>query len=672
MSLSMVGSVKPGLLSPFLLALSHCVGSGSSPQVADRVPDNASAPPLAVVEGANLRSAGSLAMTLVVSETEVVLLRGDSLSLAEDAIVLRADPREADDHLVPELKEGIEKLIGELDEVTQPSPPTALVAVAPTVEMALLVDVLFTAGQAGVSAYAFAVSTSQGPRALGVKPPRACTEPTGSADACVLPQLSVASDGVFVSARLVDRTSGCDAFGDRSPPWSGRVLLPAGGSCPSAAKNDLAAVRSLIDDLAKLGPPCPYAWFSAENDVPWSDLAAMGAWLEGVLDYSPLVIAAEATTDCGDTFTVRAANHRPVCRELVTLLAKRVGSLGKGKPAITPVTTLAEDLGLDDLQRVETIMAVGAAFEVQIDDQRMLEFLTIQDLADEVCPNAKSPAFGRWRGEGIWAPGIGEEVEFAAPWVHVIEHTDDGHQAVGEFRYTAAELPDGSTRLVLDPVSAVDAMITGPWRLTREGSDLQVAVSTGNPSHDREARLGPAVVPAPVFVLDPDLLGSRVQRPNTSRTNSCVNEANVECGRLEAQGGYHRVFGCRELLFGACAALPHDIGLPEVTEDPAKLVPWLRGLAHLQRAAIEVAMKHVSSHRRVADRDLLRAAVSAGLDVLDGWADAVDRSNVPAAALQTAPEREALAKAILQAATTLALVPEGPGWSRFGPHWRQR
>jgi acyl carrier protein len=73
---------------------------------------------------------------------------------------------------------------------------------------------------------------------------------------------------------------------------------------------------------------------------------------------------------------------------LITILAEQ---LGKAPASIKPETTLKE-LGADDLDQVELVMAVEEAFNQTIPDDQAEKFLKVSELIDYVKANAKIPA----------------------------------------------------------------------------------------------------------------------------------------------------------------------------------------------------------------------------------------------------------------------------------------
>ena len=82
---------------------------------------------------------------------------------------------------------------------------------------------------------------------------------------------------------------------------------------------------------------------------------------------------------------VPAKNVEP---RLITILAEQ---LGKTPADIKPETTLKE-LGADDLDQVELVMAVEEEFNLTIPDAQAEKFLKVSDLVDYAKANAKTPA----------------------------------------------------------------------------------------------------------------------------------------------------------------------------------------------------------------------------------------------------------------------------------------
>jgi acyl carrier protein len=64
--------------------------------------------------------------------------------------------------------------------------------------------------------------------------------------------------------------------------------------------------------------------------------------------------------------------------------------LGVEASAVTPAASFVEDLGADSLDRVELVMALEEAFEVEIPDADAEKIVTVQDAVEYIQRHAKS------------------------------------------------------------------------------------------------------------------------------------------------------------------------------------------------------------------------------------------------------------------------------------------
>ena len=64
--------------------------------------------------------------------------------------------------------------------------------------------------------------------------------------------------------------------------------------------------------------------------------------------------------------------------------------LGVEASAVTPAASFVEDLGADSLDRVELVMALEEAFEVEIPDAEAEKIVTVQDAVEYIQRHAKS------------------------------------------------------------------------------------------------------------------------------------------------------------------------------------------------------------------------------------------------------------------------------------------
>lgn len=63
--------------------------------------------------------------------------------------------------------------------------------------------------------------------------------------------------------------------------------------------------------------------------------------------------------------------------------------LGRPKEEITAQSRLTEDLNMDELDGVETILTLEEAFEIQILDEDIDKFKTVEDIANYVSSKVK-------------------------------------------------------------------------------------------------------------------------------------------------------------------------------------------------------------------------------------------------------------------------------------------
>lgn len=67
-----------------------------------------------------------------------------------------------------------------------------------------------------------------------------------------------------------------------------------------------------------------------------------------------------------------------------------VDQLGVDQAEVTPGASFTDDLGADSLDRVELIMAMEEAFDVEIPDEEAEKIATVQDAVAYIQKNAKS------------------------------------------------------------------------------------------------------------------------------------------------------------------------------------------------------------------------------------------------------------------------------------------
>jgi acyl carrier protein len=67
-----------------------------------------------------------------------------------------------------------------------------------------------------------------------------------------------------------------------------------------------------------------------------------------------------------------------------------VDQLGVDQAEVTPAASFTDDLGADSLDRVELIMAMEEAFDVEIPDEDAEKIVTVQDAVAYIQKNAKS------------------------------------------------------------------------------------------------------------------------------------------------------------------------------------------------------------------------------------------------------------------------------------------
>jgi acyl carrier protein len=64
--------------------------------------------------------------------------------------------------------------------------------------------------------------------------------------------------------------------------------------------------------------------------------------------------------------------------------------LGVEASAVTPTASFVEDLGADSLDRVELVMALEEAFDMEIPDADAEKIVTVQDAVNYIQQHAKS------------------------------------------------------------------------------------------------------------------------------------------------------------------------------------------------------------------------------------------------------------------------------------------
>ena len=67
-----------------------------------------------------------------------------------------------------------------------------------------------------------------------------------------------------------------------------------------------------------------------------------------------------------------------------------VDQLSVEESEVTPAASFVDDLGADSLDRVELIMALEEAFDLEIPDEEAEKIKTVQDAVDYIEKNSKS------------------------------------------------------------------------------------------------------------------------------------------------------------------------------------------------------------------------------------------------------------------------------------------
>lgn len=67
-----------------------------------------------------------------------------------------------------------------------------------------------------------------------------------------------------------------------------------------------------------------------------------------------------------------------------------VDQLGVEQTEVTPGASFVDDLGADSLDRVELIMAMEEAFDLEIPDEQAEKITTVQDAVTYIQTNARS------------------------------------------------------------------------------------------------------------------------------------------------------------------------------------------------------------------------------------------------------------------------------------------
>ena len=67
-----------------------------------------------------------------------------------------------------------------------------------------------------------------------------------------------------------------------------------------------------------------------------------------------------------------------------------VDQLSVEESEVTPAASFVDDLGADSLDRVELIMALEEAFDLEIPDEQAEQIKTVQDAVDYIEKNSKA------------------------------------------------------------------------------------------------------------------------------------------------------------------------------------------------------------------------------------------------------------------------------------------
>jgi hypothetical protein len=281
---------------------SVAAGSGcakASPDIEVAVSEEA-APPLVRV-GRLPISTVRPTLSVWVTRHEVLVVRGVEGSVRRDGVEASANPVDARQHMIAPVHDAVARILAETptDERLARSnngaasfEDGARMVVAGDVPFSTLVDVVYSAGRAGVTAYAFALEDSTGAGAIEIVPPQIdhTAEPDGPT--CVLPRFVFATDGTYVSARLV-RLDGSEVASNDAA-WANKLLTASSGACPSLPADASATIAEFSKRLALLGPACGYAVVAAEGTMTWESIAPSLAALASDAAFVPLVLEAEA------------------------------------------------------------------------------------------------------------------------------------------------------------------------------------------------------------------------------------------------------------------------------------------------------------------------------------------------------------------------------------------
>jgi hypothetical protein len=169
-------------------------------------------------------------LSVWVTTREIRVVRGVEQSVPSDRVEARASPHDARDHMLAPIHDGIARIVAESSEDDRyvfyynngaaRVEHAARLVVGGDVLISTLVDVVYSAGRAGLSGYAFALEGPEGPGAIEIVHPQ-LRDPSAAADGpkCVLPRFVFATTGTYVDARLVEVSSGWEVESEDAP-WA--------------------------------------------------------------------------------------------------------------------------------------------------------------------------------------------------------------------------------------------------------------------------------------------------------------------------------------------------------------------------------------------------------------------------------------------------------------------
>lgn len=233
-----------------------------------------------------------------VTADEAIVLEGRTREADPRLVLARTDPKKTTKHLIGDVYDAVAARLEKLDASRgDKGAHSVYLAIEGDVPMSTVIDVMYSTGRAGITAWEFATKEKAGPGSIRVAPP--FCYPDQPAQRCIQPTVFLALDGTFIGTRE-NFEGGCGteelAEPEESDPpaWSGKMLVGTAGTCPALPDAQGSAILSFVQRIKKLGDLCDSIIVGSENPVAWATVAPVMAALQTSGEFPTVIIEAGA------------------------------------------------------------------------------------------------------------------------------------------------------------------------------------------------------------------------------------------------------------------------------------------------------------------------------------------------------------------------------------------